>query len=98
VKELQGVHSELPPLAHYVRSFFSSALNSFRDVALSSDCLAKSELASVSCATTFRSEAVAVAKFAKAPKVCYARSSLLALVTASLSNPWDPTVSPCICL
>jgi hypothetical protein len=78
VKERRGGRSELPPLARSVRSFFSIALTSFRDVALSSNCLAKRELVSVSCATAFRSTAVAVAKFEKSPKACSARSSSLA--------------------
>jgi hypothetical protein len=94
MKERQGGRSELPPLARSARSFFSSALTSFRDTALSSNCLAKRELASVSCATTFRSTYVDVAKFAKAPKACSARSSSLAWVTAALANPWAPTFSP----
>jgi hypothetical protein len=98
VKKRQGGRSQLPPLARSARSFFGSALTSFRDVEFSSNCLAKRELDYVSCATTFRSTAVAVAKFAKAPKACSARSSSLVRVIAALANHWAPTVSPCICL
>jgi hypothetical protein len=87
VKERREEHSELPPLARSARSFLSSALTSFRDVALSSNCLAKRGLAYVSCTKTLWSTAVAVAKFAKAPKACSDRLYSLAWVTAALANP-----------
>jgi hypothetical protein len=63
----EGGRSVFQPLARSARSFFKSVLTSLREVALSSRCFAKRELASVNCATTFRSTAVAVAKLANAP-------------------------------
>jgi hypothetical protein len=78
VNDRQGGRSVFPPLARYERSFFKSGLNSLREVALSSSCFAKRELASVNFATTFRSTALAVAKLANAPSFCLAKSSSLA--------------------
>jgi hypothetical protein len=69
VKEQRGGRSELPPLAHYARSFLGSALTSFRDVELSSNCLAKHELASVSCATTFGQQLLLLTNFQKLPRL-----------------------------
>jgi hypothetical protein len=55
-----------PPLARSARSFFKSAFTYLREVA------------SVNCATTFRSTTVAVAKLANAPSACSVKSSSLA--------------------
>jgi hypothetical protein len=67
-----------PPLARSACSFFKSALTSLSELALSSSCFAKQELASVNCATTFRPIAVYVAKLANAPSACSAKSSSMA--------------------